>query len=228
MVIFSVVVLPYYFRPPSEPPKQVNSLYINSTPQIDGEVDALWLSNATVVEPILNLVGLLTKDDTIVGSKMYVMNNDSFLFLGFFLLNKIYQYSILNYFAVYCDTNFDGSMDLDDVKMYDFQAGQYKDCWINIQESVSYLYQDAVRNGFFAFKHTNPVEGERGNYFFEIAIPFNTTLSDPSELNVTRGDSIIIAVNGFIYLGDGSSYLIQWPFYFKLRQVLTFGNITLG
>ena len=232
MILFFVFGLPNlleYFQPPKEPPKNVHSLYITNAPQIDGKIDSLWLTNATVVEPILELVGSVMYSDSNKGTKMYVMNTNTTLYLGIFLPNKIYKTaSVFNDLEVYCDANFDGTMDNDDMKLLDLDNSIYKDCWVDIQGGVAYFYQDAISNGFMAYNHTNPIEGMKGNYFFEVALPFNTTLSDPSELNVTRGDSVILAINGFIYLGSGSAYYINWPFHNTIFAVSSFGNITLG
>ena len=224
VLVFSIFVLPAFLAP-TEPPTQITSRYINGTPQIDGLREALWLSNATIVEPILRPG---TPGETNIGTEMYVMNNDSYLFFGIFLPNKIYQSSALDELCIYCDANFDGSMDNDDMKWLKLHTNIYKDCWLDIIGSAVYIYQDAVQNGYMTYTHSNPVLGERGDYFFEIAMPFNTTLTDPSELNRTRGDSIILTIVGSIYLGSGSAYGIQWPFSGRQFQPWTFGTIILG
>ena len=232
LVLFFALGLPAlleYFQPPKEPPKNVKSRYITIPPQIDGAREQLWLTNASIVEPVLELSGSIMYSDSNKGTKMYIMNTNTTLYLGIFLPNKIYPISsILNDFFLYCDANFDGNMDQDDVKVVDLNDRTYKDCWTDIVGSIAYFYQDTNSNGQIAYNHTNAIEGMKGDYFFEIALPLNTTLSDSSELNVTRGDFVILAINGYISLGSGKAYYINWPFHNDIFNVATFGNITLA
>jgi hypothetical protein len=161
-------------------------------------MESLWTTNATIAEPMVWSSGSAMYTESNKGIKMYVMNTNTTLFLGIFLPNKIYPAtSVLNDLYLYCDANFDGSMDNDDMKSLDLNDRKYKDCWTDIGGSMTYFYQDTISNGLITYNHTNSIEGARGDYFFEIALPFNTTLSDPSELNVTCGDSIILAIDGF-------------------------------
>ena len=159
---------------------------------------------------------------------MWVMNNDTHLFIGIYLYDKKYVSTLHGDFYLYTDTNFDGDLDLDDLKILEIESKGYSDCWVDLEADIGYIYLDSTQNGYITYKHSNPIDGEWGNYFFEIALPFNTTLSDPSELNLTRGNSIILQIKSMLSLGGRSGYFIEWPYDSTQFQVSTFGNITLG
>ncbi len=210
IVAFGSISVFYFYFPfkfKSEP-ISLQSVYTISPPRIDGYF------NSTEWAPAFNITfSLVSSRGESRPGELYILNNNTHLFLAFRILNEDYDgppSGNNDALSIWLDVNNNEELDsYEDIKIIYTSATPYLDACHTGAGITIYIYSDSnyggSQDGCAAWNHTDPAGW--GTLTFEIAFPFIS--NDIHDLNVSRGTTIGI---DFEYESPGPYlFIAEWP-----------------
>jgi hypothetical protein len=188
--VFGVVYLFLFLQPQKI---YLYSVYTTNPPKVDGNINCTEWASAFNMSFTFHCL-----DETRIG-ELYLMNNDTHLFFAFRIFNEDI-YSSPDELWLWLDPDNDEKLDAyEDIKMLKTTSPFYIDAYHTSPYGGMYIYSDSVyggtQDGYALWNHTNP--NGTGILTFETVFPFIS--SDPHDLNVTRGDTIGINFEYYIF-----------------------------